>query len=109
MPARQPRSDGAGPDDGRDLDGLLSGGNVFVPEGLRPVALTLDALRAAPIRARLGGGGAARPAFRQIMLSGETGSAWPEGSVSGADDARTLILPTEPDDAGPLPAAHPQR
>jgi len=109
MPASQPRSDGAGPYDGRDLDDLLSGGNVFVPAGLRPVARSLDALRAAPSRAELAGEAAARAAFRQIMASGETGSAWPEGSVSGADDARTLILPTEPDDAGPLPAAHPQR
>jgi hypothetical protein len=109
MPVSQSRSDGSGPYDGWELDDLLSGGNVFVSERLRPVARTLDALRVAPMRAELADEAAARAAFRQIMLSGETGSAWPSGSVSGADDARTLILPTGPAGTEPLPAAPPQR
>lgn len=109
MPASQPRSDGSGPYDGRDLDGLLSGENVFVPEGLRPVARTLDALRAAPARAELADEAAARAAFRRVMLSNQTGSVWPAGSASGANGARTLILPTQAAGAEPRSAAHPQR
>jgi hypothetical protein len=109
MPVSQPRRGGSGPYDGRDLDGLLSGGNVIVPEGLRPVARALDALRVAPMRAELAGEAAARAAFRQIMVSSETGSAWPATSVSGADDARPLILPTQAAGTEPRPAAHPQR
>ena len=68
MPDSQPPYGGPGPYDGWDLDGLLSGENVLVPEGLRPVARTLDALRVAPMRAELAAEEAARTAFRQIML-----------------------------------------
>jgi hypothetical protein len=103
MPGSQPPNDGSGPYDGWDLDDLLSGGNVFVPEGLRPVARTLDALRVVPMPAELAGEAAARAAFRQIMRSGETGPAWPAGSVTGADDSRTRILPTAPAASGPRP------
>jgi hypothetical protein len=105
MPASQSRSDGSGPYDGSDLDGLLSGGNGFVPEGLRPVAQTLDALRVAPMPAELADEAAARSAFRQIMRSEETAPAWSAGSVSGADDPRTRVLPTGPAEARPRPAA----
>jgi hypothetical protein len=76
---------GPGPYDGWDLDGLLSGENVTVPEGMRAVARTLDALRVAPMRAELAAEEAARTAFRQIMLSGGSGQAWP---VAGTDSRR---------------------
>jgi hypothetical protein len=93
MPVSQPRRGGSGPYDGRDLDGLLSGGNVIVPEGLRQVARTLDALRVAPMRAELAGEAAARAAFRQLMVSSES----------------TLVLPAQASGAQPRPAAHPGR
>jgi hypothetical protein len=93
MPVRQPRNGGSGPYDGRDLDGLLTGGNVIVPEGLRQVARTLDALRVAPMPAELAGEAAARAAFRQIMVPNES----------------TLVLPAQAADAQPRPAAHPGR
>ena len=93
MPVSQPHSGGSGPYDGRDLDGLLSGGNVIVPEGLCQVARTLDALRVAPVRAELAGEAAARAAFRQLMVSSES----------------TLVLPAQAAGAQPRPAAHPRR
>jgi hypothetical protein len=97
---------GPGPYDGWDLDGLLSGENVTLPEGMRPVARTLDALRVAPMRAELAAEEAARTAFRQIMLSGGTGQAWP---VAGTDDSRTLVLASRAADGGPRPASGPHR
>ena len=97
---------GPGPYDGWDLDGLLSGENVTLPEGMRPVARTLDALRVAPMRAELAAEEAARIAFRQIMLSGGTGQAWP---VAGTDDSRTLVLASRAADGGPRPASGPHR
>ena len=96
---------GPGPYDGWDLDGLLSGENVTLPEGMRPVARTLDALRVAPMRAELAAEEAARTAFRQIM-SGGSGQAWP---VAGTDDSRTLVLASRAADGGPRPASGPHR
>ena len=93
---------GPGPYDGWDLDGLLSGENVTLPEGMRPVARTLDALRVAPMRAELAAEEAARTAFRQIM-SGGSGQAWP---VAGTDDSRTLVLASRAADDGPRPHRH---
>jgi hypothetical protein len=106
MPDSQRPSGGPGPYDGWDLDGLLSGENVMVPEGMRPVARTLDALRVAPMRAELAAEEAARTAFRQIMLSGGSGRAWP---VAGTDDSRTLVLASRAADGGPRPASGPHR
>jgi hypothetical protein len=106
MSDSQPPNDGPGPDDGWDLDDLLSGQNVLVPEGLRPVARTLDALRVAPMRAELAAEEAARTAFRQLMLSGGGGHGWP---VAGTGEPRTLVLPAQAADGEPLPMPRPHR
>lgn len=106
MPDSQPPYGGPGPYDGWDLDGLLSGENVLVPEGLQPVARTLDALRVAPMRAELAAEEAARTAFRQIMRSGGSGQVWP---VAGTGEPRTLVLATQAADGEPRPVARPQR
>ena len=100
-----PPTGGSDSYDGWDLEGLLSGENVWLPEGMRPVAGTLASLRAAPMRAELVGEAAARAAFRQIMQSGRSGPAWTSG---GADDARTLILPARTAAGGPRVATGPR-
>ena len=100
-----PPNGGPDPFDGWDLEGLLSGERVWLPDGMRPVAGTLDSLRSAPMRAELSDEGAARAAFREIMLAGRSGSAPP--SVA-AGDARTLILPTRAADQGPHVVARPR-
>jgi hypothetical protein len=56
--------------DGWDLEGVLSGEPVWLPEGMRPVASTLAALRSAPVPAELAGEAAARAMFRQLMNGG---------------------------------------
>jgi hypothetical protein len=84
-----PPNGGPGPFDGRDLEGLLSGENVRLPDGMRPVARTLASLRSAPMPAELSDEARARAAFREIALGGRTGSAPP----GAAGDAPTLILP----------------
>jgi hypothetical protein len=84
-----PPNGGPGPFDGRDLEGLLSGENVRLPDGMRPVARTLASLRSAPMPAELSDEARARAAFREITLGGRTGSAPP----GAAGDAPTLILP----------------
>ena len=48
-----PPNGGPDPFDGWDLEGLLSGERVRLPDGMRPVAGTLDSLRSAPMRAEL--------------------------------------------------------
>jgi hypothetical protein len=93
-----PPNGGPGPFDGRDLEGLLSGENVRLPDGMRPVARTLASLRSAPMPAELSDEARARATFREIMLAGRSGSA-PPGGVAG--DARTLILPARAADPGP--------
>jgi hypothetical protein len=98
-----PPNGGPDPFDGWDLEGLLSGENVRLPDGMRPVARTLDALRSAPMRAELSDEAAARAAFRAIMLPGASQPARPAG---GADEARTLILPARA--ADPRPPAVPR-
>ncbi|MGH3249652.1 MAG: hypothetical protein ACRDOI_26085, partial [Trebonia sp.] len=92
MPDSLPRDDeGPDPYEGQDLDGLLSGGSRDVPEELLKVIPALDALRAAPRGAELSGEAAVRADFREIMLAGLRGPAFPG---AGAGDARTLILPS---------------
>jgi hypothetical protein len=98
MPDSLRSDEGRDPDEGHDLDGLLSG--VSFPAGLQPVAQTLDALRAEPMRAELSGEAAARGDFRRIMLGTDMGAAW---SADRGDDARTLILPVEAAGVGPRP------
>ena len=93
-----PPNGGPGPFDGWDLEGLLSGENVRLPDGMRPVARTLASLRSAPMRAELSDEARARAAFREIMLAGRSGSAPPGGA---AGEARTLILPARAADPGP--------
>jgi hypothetical protein len=102
-----PPNGGPDPFDGWDLEGLLSGVNVRLPDGMRPVAGTLDALRSAPTRAELSDEAAARAAFRAIMPPGASQPALP---VGGADEARTLILPARAADPGPpaLPRPRPR-
>jgi hypothetical protein len=84
-----PPNGGPGPFDGWDLEGLLSGENVRLPDGMRPVARTLASLRSAPVPAELSDEARARAAFREITLGGRSGSAPP----GPAGDDRTLILP----------------
>jgi hypothetical protein len=71
--------------DDRALDSLLSG-DPDVPESLRPVADTLNALRAAPSARELRGEAAARAQFRALSQE----ARW------GADDPRTLEMPAVP-------------
>jgi hypothetical protein len=97
MSDSQPPNAGPDPDEGWDLEGLLSGENVWLPERMRPVAGTLAALRAAPVRAEWAGEAAARTAFRQIMLAS---GREPVRSEAGTGDPRTLIMPTRTADGG---------
>jgi hypothetical protein len=99
MPDSQPPDGGPDPYDGWDQEGLLSGESVWLPDGMRPVAATLAALRGAPMRAELADEAAARAAFRKIMLAGQSGPGWP-GSPGGAGDGHTLILPARAADGG---------
>ena len=94
-----PPDEGPDPYEGQDLEGLLSGKDGSFPAGLRPVAQTLDALRAAPMPAELGGEAAARADFRRIMLGAGSG-AW---SSDDNTDERTLILPVEAAGVGARP------
>jgi hypothetical protein len=94
-----PPGEGPDPYEGQDLEGLLSGKDDSFPAGLRPVAQTLDALRAAPMRAELGGEAAARANFRKIML-GDGGGTWASDDSGGE---RTLILPVEASGVAPRP------
>lgn len=87
MPDSLPPDGGLDPYDGWDLEGLLSGDSVWLPDGMRPVATTLAALRGAPTRAELDGEAAARASFRQVMLA--TGN----GAAGRAVNGHTLILP----------------
>jgi hypothetical protein len=97
MPDSLPPDGGPDPYDGWDQEGLLSGESVWLPDGMRPVAATLAALRGAPMRAELADEAAARAAFREIMLAGQSGPGWP-GAVG---DGHTLILPARAADGGP--------
>ena len=87
-----PPTGGPDPYDGWDLEGMLSGANVWLPDGMRPVAGTLSELRAAPTRAELAGEASARATFRQVMRANGTGSGWPG---RGPVDGHTLILPVQ--------------
>jgi hypothetical protein len=100
-----PPNGGPGPSGGWDLEGLLSGENVRLPDGMRPVSRTLAALRSAAMPAELSDEAAARAAFREIMLPGRSGSAPPVGA---AGDARTLILPGRAADPAPHVAPRPR-
>jgi hypothetical protein len=100
-----PADGGPDPYDGWALERVLSGENVRLPEGMRPVAETLAALRADPMRAELADEASARAAFREIMLAGGSGPARPGGE---ADGARTLILPARARGAGPHAVTRPR-
>ena len=91
-----PDDEGPDPYEGQDLDGLLSGDSRDVPEELLKVIPALDALRAAPRGPELSGEAAVRADFREIMLGGRSGLAFPDPD---ADDALTRILPL---DASPV-------
>ena len=67
-----PPNGGPDPYDGRDLEGLLSGENVRLPDGMRPVAGTLAALRAAP----------------------DAAPSWPARRRRGRPSAQIMQLPT---------------
>jgi hypothetical protein len=104
-----PPDGGPDPYDGWDLEGVLSGENVWVPERMRPVVGALAALRAAPVRAEMAGEAAARAAFREIMLAGGIGPAAPGASArERAGDARTLIRPARAADGGPHGVTRPR-
>ena len=105
MSDRLPPDGGPDPYDGWDPEGLLSGESVWLPDGMRPVAGTLAALRGAPMRAELAGEASARAAFREIMLAGERGPGWSGRAVGGGD---TLILPTRSSGGGPHVVTRPR-
>jgi hypothetical protein len=86
-----------------DRHGLLSGKHVRVTEGMRPLASTLAALRAAPMPAELAGEATARMMFRQIMTASASGQAG-----SGGGRASTLGRSAPAADAGPRPVARPR-
>jgi hypothetical protein len=69
MSEGQPPPEGPAPYTERDLDDLLSGNTANVPEALRLVATTLDALRRPPVRDELDGEAGARAAFRMFASS----------------------------------------
>jgi hypothetical protein len=97
MPDRLPPSWGREPEDGRDLDALLSaeaplsvealladeallsGQMTGISESQRPVAGAMFALRAAPVQSEFAGEAAARAAFRAL--------------IEPAGTHRTLVLP----------------
>jgi hypothetical protein len=100
------RAPNGGPDpyDGWDLEGLLSGANVRLPEGMRPVAGSLTALRAAPTRAELAGEARARAEFLRNLPAHVS----EPGRPPAAGDAHTLILPTRTAGAGSHPVTRPR-
>jgi hypothetical protein len=129
---------GPDPYGGWDLEGLLSGENVWLPEAMGPVAGTLSALCAPPTATELTGESAARAMFRQAMASAGSGPAgpgsglaWPGGepgrpgselgrvgavawqdgaawSGSAAADAHTLIRPDRAADDAARAATRPR-
>jgi len=82
----QSQPDGPSSHDDRVLDSLLSGDTSDIAASLRPVADTLNALRAAPSARELRGEAAARAQFRALRQAEFTGAAEP----------RTLDLPVVP-------------
>lgn len=111
MPDRLPPSWGHEPEDGRDLDALLSaqmplsveeiltdeallaGQLAGVSDAQRPVAGAMFALRAAPAGSELAGEAAARAAFRALL------------EPAGPEPQHTLVLPVPAAGQGPRPAA----
>ena len=88
-------------DDERALEALLSGQAYRIPEALAPVAVTIDALRSAPLRGELSGEDAARAAFRAaaaVPVPVPVPVPWADGAEHGTVTARTLVLP--PGDRG---------
>ena len=104
MPDRLPPSWGHEPEDGRDLDALLSGQaplsveEILTDEALlagqlagvsdsqRPVAGAMFALRSAPAESELAGEAAARAAFRALSrhrATAHSGAAGPGGLAQG--------------------------
>lgn len=69
--------EGSQPHDDRALDSLLSGDTSDVPPSLRPVADTLNALRAAPSARELQGEAAARAQFRALQAEALADAAGP--------------------------------
>lgn len=100
-----PPHGGPDPWDGRDLEGVLSGEPVWLPEGMRPVASTLAALRSSPLPAELAGEAAARATFRQLMNAGGARQA---PRAAGPADSPTVILPARTADAGPRGVTRPR-
>ncbi len=100
MPDSLPPDGDPDPYDGWDLEGLLSGDSVWLPDGMRPVAATLAALRGAPTKAELDGEAAARASFRQLMLAADNGAGRAVNGAGRAVNGHTLILPA---DGGPPP------
>lgn len=94
MPDSQLPTEGSRPYDGWDLEGLLSGDNVQLPEGMRPVAAALDALRAAPAAAELAGEADARAMFARLMAASESTPAF-TGPVSSAVSVDQVFEPVE--------------
>ncbi|TVZ03992.1 hypothetical protein EAS64_16350 [Trebonia kvetii] len=111
MPDRLPPSWGHEPEDGRDLDALLSGQaplsveEILTDEALlagqlagvsdsqRPVAGAMFALRSAPAESELAGEAAARAAFRALI------------APLGTGPQHTLVLPVQGAGQGPRPPA----
>jgi hypothetical protein len=100
MPDSPPSYGGPGPYDGWDLEDLLSGKPVRLPEGMRRVAATLTDLRAAPVRAELAGEAAARAAFRATLPASASRPGWPGGGEH-APAWPSLTEPAPPAGDGP--------
>ena len=89
----------------RDLDDLLSGNTANVPEALRMVATTLEALRRPPVRDELDGEAGARAAFRMFASSAIDDSgrdAWARPAVTWHDSVG--VIPAARDQAWADPA-----
>jgi hypothetical protein len=90
--------------DGWDLEALLSGERAWLPGGMQPVAGSLAALRAVPIRAELAGEAAATTMFREIMAAGQGEPDRP----GEAGDGHTLILSVRAEHDGPNVVTRPR-
>jgi hypothetical protein len=92
MPVSQQPPTGGPAYNARDLDAVLSGERYGLPEALRPVAVTMSALRAAPVYGELAGETAARAMFRTAVPSLTVPGPGAAKAEHGTVTARTLVL-----------------
>jgi hypothetical protein len=92
MPVSQQPPTGGPAYNARDLDAVLSGERYGLPEALRPVAVTMSALRAGPVYGELAGEAAARAMFRTAVPSLTVPGPGAAKAEHGTVTARTLVL-----------------